>query len=505
MKTIFVVLGVIACSAAGTEIIVHLADWRFDDIGTECEAILWKAGYAAVLVSPVHEPPDMKKMPWYERYQVYSYNITTRSGDAVDLQRMTTRCHQVGIKVYVEVVLNHMTTNFFNYKTGVGGSSANPNDKEYPALSFTAEHFHPTCEIVDYTNSSNVCMCEYEARHDLNQKHEHVRAQQTKFLDQLIDLGVDGFKVCHSKYMFSDDLSMILSRVKNLTSGDRPFIYFDVDTSGPLKTKMAEEYLKMGPVIEYGFEKFMLNAKLADMEQSLAGSNSSMIESKNSVLHINSMDVKREWHIGLRKFRVLNSIMLAQPYGAYKEIMSSHRMSILNRSPPHYENRTIKHVEFMEGVWCRDPWNCEHREPIVARMAQFSKVVEGTNMTNFAVYKTYDSKQISFCRYKKGFVAINEADYSRATIRAQTCLQEGRYCNLASGSYIDKRGRKVCRGPAIQVDKDGMATVTFGPYEEGIVALHIQEMPSSASRLNYLGLIITVVTLQLALYVSESQ
>ncbi|BES96579.1 alpha-amylase [Nesidiocoris tenuis] len=458
-------------------------DWRFDDIARECDTFLSKSGYSAVLISPVHEPPEIPRMPWYERYQVYSYNITTRSGNVTEFQNMVQRCSKAGLKVYVEVVLNHMSTNLPLVTRGLGGSVAQPFNKLYPALSLKSEHFHSTCGVVDYLNSSNVRQCELDHRHDLFQKHEHVRTKQAEFLNKLIDLGVNGFKICNAKYMYPDDLEIIMARINKLKSGDKPFVFSEVPLEGRRKEAVRpEEYFNLGPVTEYRFESFMKSINLMERESNLSAIvnyTQDLMSSNKSVVFVDLMDVRNVWDIGLRKFRVFNTFMLAQPYGAYKTILSSYWMNRRDPAPPHYENKTIKHVEFKDGYWCKDSWNCEHRDPLVSRMIQFARIVEGTNMTNFTVHGSSDYTQISFCRPGKGFVAISDIGYSTTTIKAQTCLPPGRYCNLALGSYVNKAGKRACAFTEIKVAKDGTAMVTFSPQEDGIVALHIKEMANN--------------------------
>src|ERR671923_1704795 len=59
--------------AAG-DVFVHLFEWKWTDIATECETVLGPAGFKAVQISPPQEhslqPPGYT---WSERYQPVSY------------------------------------------------------------------------------------------------------------------------------------------------------------------------------------------------------------------------------------------------------------------------------------------------------------------------------------------------------------------------------------------------------------------------------------------------
>lgn len=47
--------------------------------------------------------------PWWERYQPISYTLITRSGTLASFTDMTRRCNAVGVRIYVDLILNHMS------------------------------------------------------------------------------------------------------------------------------------------------------------------------------------------------------------------------------------------------------------------------------------------------------------------------------------------------------------------------------------------------------------
>lgn len=47
--------------------IVHLFEWRWDDIAAECERFLAPHGFGGVQVSPVNENIIVANRPWWER------------------------------------------------------------------------------------------------------------------------------------------------------------------------------------------------------------------------------------------------------------------------------------------------------------------------------------------------------------------------------------------------------------------------------------------------------
>lgn len=77
---------------------MHLFEWKFDDIARECEVFLGPYGFAGIQTSPVFENLVIENRPWWERYQLMSYKIATRSGDENAFKDMVRRCNKIGIR-----------------------------------------------------------------------------------------------------------------------------------------------------------------------------------------------------------------------------------------------------------------------------------------------------------------------------------------------------------------------------------------------------------------------
>jgi alpha-amylase len=67
----------------------------------------------------------------WQRYQPVSYKISSRSGNLEQFKDMVKRCNAVGVRIYVDALINHMAA-------GVGvGSDGSPYDshtKYYPSV-----------------------------------------------------------------------------------------------------------------------------------------------------------------------------------------------------------------------------------------------------------------------------------------------------------------------------------------------------------------------------------
>src|SRR3989442_202792 len=174
--------------------IVHLFEWKWNDIASECERFLGPKGFGGVQISPPNENAVLTtpNRPWYERYQPVSYKLVTRSGNEEEFAEMVTRCNKVGVRIYVDAVINHMTGNDIKGK-GTGGSEFDAVKKSYPDAGYTEEDFNgksgcatKSGTIEDYSNADQVRNCELSGLRDLNQGKENVRRKIAWYMNKLI-------------------------------------------------------------------------------------------------------------------------------------------------------------------------------------------------------------------------------------------------------------------------------------------------------------------------------
>lgn len=215
--------------------IVHLFEWRFDDIAEECEKVLGPNGYGGVQVSPINEYLVSPSRSWWERYQPVSFEIKSRSGNEKQFSDMVKRCMKAGVRVYVDVVVNHMAAPGASSPLyGTAGSTCDPLARDYPSVPFNRSHFHADCQINNYNNATNVRNCELVSLPDLDQSNSFVREQIIGYLNHLLDLGVAGFRMDACKHMRPEDLKVIYDRLNAVNPmflfppGARPFIYQEV-------------------------------------------------------------------------------------------------------------------------------------------------------------------------------------------------------------------------------------------------------------------------------------
>lgn len=173
--------------------------------------------YQVNQVSPVNENIIVANRPWWERYQPISYVLITRSGNESQFRTMVSRCNIVGVRIYVDVILNHMSADSSN-PVGTAGNRADPTART-PAVPYSVTDFNTPCNISDSSNVYQVRNCELVGLRDLNQGVPFVRDRIVEFLDKLVEIGVAGFRVDAAKHMWPGDLNVTLNYEKYLFKG----------------------------------------------------------------------------------------------------------------------------------------------------------------------------------------------------------------------------------------------------------------------------------------------
>lgn len=78
------------------------------------------------------------------------------------------------------------------------------------------------------------CICaRVQGLPDLNQRKEKIRDKIVKFMNELLEMGVAGFRIDAAKHMWPKDLQAIYSALNNLSEytfpiDSKPFIYQEV-------------------------------------------------------------------------------------------------------------------------------------------------------------------------------------------------------------------------------------------------------------------------------------
>ncbi|MEU1518171.1 alpha-amylase family protein [Streptomyces sp. NPDC005811] len=406
-----------------------LFEWNFASVAKECTTTLGPAGYGYVQVSPPAE--HIQGSQWWTSYQPVSYKIAGRLGDRAAFQSMVNTCHAAGVKVVVDTVINHMAA---GSGTGTGGSSY--TKYAYPGLYSSYDFDDCTSPVTNYQDRWNVQHCELVNLADLDTGEEYVRKTIAGYMNDLLTLGVDGFRIDAAKHIDTADLANIKSRLTN------PGAYWKQEVIyGSGEAVQPTEYTGNGDVQEfryaYDLKRVFNNENLAYLKN--YGEGWGYLSSSVAGVFVDNHDTERngstlDYKDGAN-YTLANVFMLAYPYGA-PDINSGYEWSDTDAGPPN--GGTVN------ACW-QDGWKCQHAWPEILRMVAFRNATRGE-----AVSDWWDNggDAIAFGRGGKGYVAINHESGS-LTRTYQTSLAAGTYCNVQNNTTVT-------------VNSSGQFTATLG-------------------------------------------
>ncbi len=348
---------------------VHLFEWKWSDIEKECE-YLGKKGYGAVQISPPNEhriyDDGTKRFPWWQRYQPVSYKVdASRSGTLQEFIEMVEECNTHGVKIYADIVINHMAAGSGN---GTSGTPYNENNRDYTVdhkgKKYSGLDFHSQCSINwDSPTAQQIQQCWIAGGGlpDLKTESSWVKDRIVDYMNDLISIGVAGFRIDAAKHMEPGDIFAIVDRLSDLRedlhgSNQRPYIFQEVifGENQPVKpvdyantiqdSRLGITEFRYGTNISFKFRDD-LSGKLSDFikdEFPSAEAGWGMLHSSDAVVFTDNHDNQRGHGSGYwvdingnktiggivtnffngSVYNLANVFMLAWPYGYPKVIFS---------------------------------------------------------------------------------------------------------------------------------------------------------------------------------------
>ncbi len=497
--------------AAAGDTIVHLFEWRWTDVARECEVWLGPRGFKGVQVSPPSEHALVTNaagtgvnFPWWQRYQTVSYRLDqSRSGTRAEFIDMVQRCRAVGVDIYADAVINHMTAG-----SGTGSAGSVYSKYSYPAVPYGSADFNAPCGINNYGDAFQVWFCELVGLADLKTGDDGVRTKIANYLIALHALGVAGFRIDAAKHIPPYDIDQILKKVNDAAAAatpprPKPYVYLEViNNTGEAVT--ANQYFGVGYAsggtaditeFQYGYRvtDAFLGRNGASLNSALLNLPAALMPADKAMVFVDNHDNQRGDNLyyastlsGQRVYDLATIYTLAQPHGVVN-LMSSYgfdRASAAGRDAGPPGTGGVTQSTFIDPDTSRctgtlgaaqvGSWICEHRVGAIANMVAFRKAAAGAPLSacgrpDWQI--NADPNRIAFCRDGKGFVAINRTAVAASDTRPTT-LPDGQYCNIAAFDFVPAAGAAAatCTGMPITVT-GGTASFTVPAF--GAIALHV--------------------------------
>jgi alpha-amylase len=474
---------------------VQMFRWKWNDIAKECTNWLGPQGYGAVQVSPPHASASLNA--WWDMYQPVNYvSLNSNMGTEAQFQAMINTCHAAKVRVYADVVINHMAA---GSGTATDGSTWNSTTLQYPY--FSSNDFHSACDIADADygtpgNRNNIMNCRLVGLPDLKSESSYVQGQAHNYLVKLLGMGVDGFRFDASKHQQPSALQAIVAGVPATTNaGEALWVTHEVIPDGNVN---RADYFTSGTINEFKFTYAMretfrgTNGNMLSQIRSYMGTPGNwggtwgFVQSNQATVFVNNWDTERSGDSlvasnftgvtndtsGTKRYDLANIFMLAWPYG-HAQVHSGFRFSNKDQNSP-----SASPFDANGNPLINQSWDFIHRWSDISNMVAFRAATSGQGVDGFT---NGTANQIAFGRGSKGFVAINnEGAVWNATF--QTLLPAGTYCNVVHGQLT--ADKSACTGDSVAVATNGTITVSIAANGGAVVpavALHVNQKVQNAS------------------------
>ena len=440
---------IITASSVG----VQLFMWNWNSVAKECTSELGPAGYDWVLVMPPQEHIDGSQ--WWVHYQPVSYKIESRLGTRVEFEAMVKACNSAGVKVIADAVINHM----MGSSQASGWLGEDFTKYTHPGL-YAPEDFHQSRRgISNWADLDEVQNYELLGLSDLATEKTNVRQSIANYLNELISLGVYGFRIDAARHIPASDLQAIKSLLPANT-------FFLNEVASKISPDISD-YFSVGDVWEFDWVQIMKNvfgfdAGASDLVNELKAS--SLLPSENVVTMVTNHDTERNGSAitsdDAAKQQLAFIYTLASNYGK-PMVYSGYSYSDYDAPPTLVASRKVANPVCPSGAalpksrYKNSQFTCQHRWKGVEAMIAWRDTVGSAPETSVKGNKGV----LSFGRGNLGHVIMN-SNTKTSKVKIKTSMAAGKYCDMISGGRNANIIPKKCLGSTIAVDKSGYISMS---------------------------------------------
>ncbi|WP_051450731.1 alpha-amylase family glycosyl hydrolase [Actinospica robiniae] len=449
-----------AATALSRNVTANLFEYDWNSVAADCTDVLGPDGFAAVQISPPQDSYDNADHYWWDVYQPVDYSLESRLGTAAQFASMVAACHDAGVKVYADVVLNHMAAGDGGSDTSYGGASFDSSTLAYPAYGAADFHSYPAdCpessdSIVNWLSYTEVTACRLDGLPDLATNTAAVRDIEAAYLNTLIGQGVDGFRLDSATEIGESDIAAIDALLDpDASTGTGVFITQEVypGSSGQDSRLNPAAFEPTGSVTSFDYS-YDLTDDFENGDLAALGSLSPALPSTSASSFVTNQDTERASSPTLdyadgSAYLLADEFLLAYGYGT-PQIFSGFEFSSYNQAPPDTANGDVTDTTCGTGAW-----ECTERNAAIDALVGWHNLAY-TDNDAVAHWTTDGNDLIAFARGADAWIALNNGS-AALTDTFATGLPDGTYCDIVNDTYSGG----TCSGTGIVVS-GGSATVT---------------------------------------------
>lgn len=451
------------------DVTANLFEYDFNSIAADCTHVLGPDGFAAAQVAPPEDSYDQPNHSWWDVYQPVDYTIGGRLGTEAEFQSMLSACHAARVKVYVDAVLNHMAAGDGGQDASYDGQSFDSGSLTYPGYNAADFHSYPAdCpessdNIVNWLSYTEVTECRLDGLPDLATESTTVRDAEAAYLNSMIEMGVDGFRLDSAAEIGETDIAAIESLLNHDTTTGQPvFITQEVypGSSGQDSRLDPTSFEGEGLVTAFDYT-YAITDDFENGDLAALDSFRPQLPSADASAFVTNQDTERASPPSLSytdgaEYDLADEFLLAYGYGA-PQIFSSFEYGSYDQAPPGQSNGDVTDTVCGSGAW-----ECTEQNPAIDAMVGWHNLALTANAP-VQNWTTHGTDLVAFSRGSSAWIALNNGGAAE-TYTFPTGLADGSYCDIIANIYRDG----TCSGSGVVV-AGGKATVSVPAH--GSVAI----------------------------------
>ncbi len=231
---------------------------------------LKKLGVGCVWILP-HYPSPMID----DGYDVSDYkNVRSQLGTLEDFKEFVRKAHEAGIRVIVDLVLNHVSIEHPWFREKRDFFLWSKTGKEFPQAINPFSHMKPSNWIADKKSGEYYFATFYPQQADLNWDNPEVFVEMMKVVDFWIDNGVDGFRLDAAPFLIKregtectnlPETHAILKKIRAHLQNKNPEAILLAEANGPIER--VKEYFGSGDECHMAFHFHLMSAMLLALKR----------------------------------------------------------------------------------------------------------------------------------------------------------------------------------------------------------------------------------------------
>ncbi len=416
------------------DVILHAFDWPFDKISEHAEMIA-KIGYGSVLISPpLYSRDDEGGKAWWNRYQPKDYRIVRSFlGDKASVERTIASLHRHGVRIYADVVFNHMANEQRSDRLCFPGQaeleryrqqrSQFEKDKLYGNLDeglFVASDFNLDGNIENWMDAHEATEHSLSGLPDLDMA-PRVIDQQRACLRALNAMGFDGYRVDAVKHLPDAHIRTVFETPEMAGK----FIFGESLTSND-----GEERLFLWPLLNntaMAFYDFPLHETL----RKVFSQGGSMRELVDPASYGQALPWNRAVTFGVTHDMPNNDGFRGTMLSKQDEFLAN--VYLLGRDggvPMVYSDLNPSAQAYPQDT---NRWADSWRRPDITGMVAFHNATHGLGQRSLCEGDTH----LVFARGDRGIVAINKSDRWQSAEFSTQGLRLGKYRCMIHGHHME--------------------------------------------------------------------